>query len=86
MLRILHLLLRSGEGAWLLTLCVLQCSVLNSIKLVKVTVPGMINLLLVKKLLVCHEKNQIKVNKLFAMSIMGDNFFLFVDAPSLQSL
>ena len=49
MLRILHLLLRSGEGTWLLALCVLQCSVLNSIKLVKVTVPGMINLLLVKK-------------------------------------
>jgi len=34
--------MRSGEGAWLLTLCVLQCSVLNSIKLVKVTVPDIV--------------------------------------------
>ena len=74
----------SGRARLWLGLVVLNCSVLHSIKLVKVTVPGMIDIL--RQTFICHERDRLAVANKISVIVTKQRIIFMVYDLSLNCL
>ena len=74
----------SGRARLWLGLVVLNCSVLHSIKLVKVTVPGMIDIL--RQTFICHERDRLAVANKISVIVTKQRIIFIVYDLSLNCL
>ena len=74
----------SGRARLWLGLVVLNCSVLHSIKLVKVTVPGMIDIL--RQTFICHERDRLAVANKISVIVTKQRIIFMVFDLSLNCL